>query len=1066
MPSERQFRVCTEAAPAPSRGLGAQPARQPTHTKMHENSLPQSPSTERTPLPHTATRDGVAQIPVSLDAARVPESLRALPQWIAWRLKPAPTPGGKVGKVPVNPHTGRNASTTNSVSWGTFEQALASLERYGLAGVGFVFTKESGVVGVDLDKCRDAETGELEPWAQGIVETLNSYTEVSPTGTGVHVLARGELPSSGRRHGPVEMYDSGRFFTVTGQRIHGTPSTIEQRQEGLSAVHAKWIASRQDHARDELPQASAHLAPAENSVDIADATAQASEVDSAEATSTAWKPVVPRQELTDDELLAAARRAKNGPKFAALFDEGRIEGYASASEADLALCAMLAFWTGRDPERINRLFRQSMLFREKWMERRGESIYGETTVARALSGVTTFWTPRPAPRFAKTWRRRLGDVDLTCERQGYQTLVIQGVADDGSKVVDRFQYATDSGRRRIAERLSVELPQLSVEQVADALQELAAAILGERAAADEVLGADDADGRDDQDGDSSDAEMFAALVVEAEDVELFHTPGRHDAQAFATITLSDHRETWSVRSQVFKLWALQRFREKYHRVPASSAQSDGLNAIAAGALFEGAEHQVHIRVAEHEQAVYVDLGDDHWKAVRVSADGWEVIDSERVPVRFIRRRGMQALPPPLYGYSIDALRPFVNLPDNSAWRLFVLVLVTYLLPTGPYVVLIVNGEQGSAKSSLMRVARGLVDPNKAGLRRPPSDERDLIIAASNSWIVAFDNISALPAKLSDSLCTLATGGGFGARELYSDDEEKLFDAMRPVMLNGIEDVATRADLLDRAIILHLPAIPDEARKQDEEQRAGFESVRAGVLGALLSGVASVIRWKGSVKLARRPRMADFATSAVAAARHFGWSEAEVLELIEASRRAANEVAIGNSLVAEGVTRLLSDSREWRGTCGGLLEVLSGESDPASRHRAGWPKNARGMRGALTRAAPNLRRAGIEVDFERSGREGTRDVILRRVRGQPSAPSAPSVPPKDGHKKGDSGLIPADGRGARSGQPSADRQQIEPQKPHAEGVGRVADGADDADGRAGTSESAQHDDFASGQWEVV
>src|SRR5262249_27693950 len=158
------------------------------------------------------------------------------------------------------------------------------------------------------------------------------------------------------------------------------------------------------------------------------------------------------------------------------------------------------------------------------------------------------------------------------------------------------------------------------------------------------------------------------------------------------------------------------------------------------------------------------------------------------------------------------LRPMVNLPDEDSWILFVAFLVAALRPGRPFPVLAVNGEQGSAKSTLCRVARALIDPNAAPLRRPPRDERDLMIAAKNGWLVALDNLSGIAPALSDALCTLATGGGFGTRELYTDDEEILFSATRPLLLSGIEDVATRPDLLDRSLCLTLSEIGEEARR--------------------------------------------------------------------------------------------------------------------------------------------------------------------------------------------------------------------------------------------------------------
>lgn len=966
--------------------------------KEQQRPLAETPS--RKPAVGVAVdRDSVVQPRIALNVSGIPGSLKSIAQWVGWRITAPDKPGGKIGKVPVNPRTGRDASTTDPETWGTFEEALAAVERHGLAGVGFVFTKDSGVVGIDLDKCRDAETGALEPWAQGIVETLNSYTEVSPTGTGVHVLARGELPPKDRRRGAVEMYDSGRFFTVTGQRLESCPADVELRPDAIRAVHAQWIAQRSREERKHEPALSSTQA-SDHAVAHVDMGSR-------------WTPVRPRIATSDEELLAVARRAKNGSKFSALFDEGRIEGYSSASEAESALVALLAFWTVGDAARIDALFRRSKLMRPKWDEARGESTYGAQTIANALAHVTTFFGAESGSRGARAWTAKLGEVHLACSLSGHELMVARATLPGGRPLVNKFRLTSESGRRGVAERIHDGCPAVAVDEAAAALEELAAVVIDQRGAP-----ADCADGADGSPTTSSIADRVISLALEAEGVELFHTPGRHDAEPFATITDGARRETHSVKGRAFRYWVIKRYRSEFGSMPSSQGLSDGLSGIAAAAVHDGEAHNVHIRVANLDGAVWIDLGDDDGRAVCVDATGWRVVQGADVPVRFLRRAGMQALPVPSAGGTITQLRPFVNLPDERDWRLFVCVVVTYLLPDGPYVVLVVNGEQGSAKSTLCRVLRQLVDPNKAALRRPPRDERDLMIAANNAWIVAYDNISNLPAFLSDAICSLATGGGFGSRQLYTDDEEKLFEAMRPVVLNGIEDVATRPDLLDRAIVLTLPVIPDEARTEDRDQRAGFEAVRARVLGALLDGVAAALRTRASVRFANKPRMADFAVSAAACASAFGWTQAQVVDALEANRSETNEIAIGNSLVAEAIVREVERVDPLEATATQLLELLSGIKDQKERARAGWPATPRALRGALNRVAPSLRRVGIQFEFEREGHAKARIVRISKVGKRQAAPSAPSASGPDDLASAEKCGLSADGRARDLGQPSA------------------------------------------------
>jgi hypothetical protein len=183
----------------------------------------------------------------------------------------------------------------------------------------------------------------------------------------------------------------------------------------------------------------------------------------------------------------------------------------------------------------------------------------------------------------------------------------------------------------------------------------------------------------------------------------------------------------------------------------------------------GGERAVHVRLGECGGRIYLDLADAHWRAVEVGPDGWRITADP--PVCFRRPRGLLPLPAPAPGGRIDELRPFVNVPDDRGWRLLVATLVQALRPRGPYPVLSFTGEHGSAKSTQARVFRSLIDPCVAPLRGEPRDLRDLMIAASSAWVVAYDNLSSLQPWLSDALCRLATGGGFATRELYSDADD-------------------------------------------------------------------------------------------------------------------------------------------------------------------------------------------------------------------------------------------------------------------------------------------------------
>src|SRR5262245_47762184 len=227
----------------------------------------------------------------------VPEELRARPQWVAWKYVPDPN-RPKPTKVPYSPLTGERARPNDPATWGTFEQALALYHQCGMGGIGYVFSAEDPYAGVDLDKCREPATGAIDPGAQLIITALNSYTEVSSSGTGVHLILRGKLRPGGRRKGRIELYDSGRYFAMTGEHRRWTPRTIEPRQGELDAFHQL-----------------------------------------------VWFEHNGAAPLSDKEVLRLAIIAQNGAKFSRLYwgdDTSGYDGYPSRSEADQALCSMLA----------------------------------------------------------------------------------------------------------------------------------------------------------------------------------------------------------------------------------------------------------------------------------------------------------------------------------------------------------------------------------------------------------------------------------------------------------------------------------------------------------------------------------------------------------------------------------------------------------------------------------------------------------------------------------------------------------------------------------------------------
>jgi hypothetical protein len=351
------------------------------------------------------------------------------------------------------------------------------------------------------------------------------------------------------------------------------------------------------------------------------------------------------------------------------------------------------------------------------------------------------------------------------------------------------------------------------------------------------------------------------LLRLAQSAELFHAK---DSTGFADVVINGHRETWQIRSKGFRRWLARSFFEATGGAPSSEALQSALNVIEANAHFDAPERVVHIRVGGLDGGLYLDLGDEHWRAIEIDASGWRVVDDP--PVRFRRAAGMQALPTPASGGSVETLRAFLNVKTDAVFVLAVSWLLAAFRDRGPYPVLALSGEQGSAKSTFSAILRALIDPNTAPLRALSREDRELFIAANNGHVLAFDNVSGLRDWISDTLCRLATGGGFAVRQLFTDQDEVLFDACRPVILNGIEDTVARPDLADRAVFLTLEPISEERRRPEAELWAAFAIERPYILGALLDAVVEGLKCLPATRLPTLPRMADFALWATACER--------------------------------------------------------------------------------------------------------------------------------------------------------------------------------------------------------
>jgi hypothetical protein len=389
--------------------------------------------------------------------------------------------------------------------------------------------------------------------------------------------------------------------------------------------------------------------------------------------------------------------------------------------------------------------------------------------------------------------------------------------------------------------------------------------------------------------------------------------------AFADISSRRGRQSWPVRSEQFKAWLSTAYFEAERKFPSRSALESALSLIDVGGLQELPIHNVFIRVGRLGERLYLDLGDESSRAIEVDADGWRV--TEASAVRFLRTPGMLPLPIPQSGGSIEMLRSLVNLSDED----FVLVVAWLLgaLNAGiPKPILAIRGAEGSAKSSLVEIVRGLVDPHDPPYVELPRTELKFRLTATGTYCVAFDNVSSISLPMSDALCRFVTDG-----------------SNQPAILNGLSDIVARPDLSDRCLFIDCPAISDQRRRSYADVMSMFADARAKVLGVLLDAVVHGLQAGTQLEHVALPRMADFACWITACETKL-WPASTFSRNYDMNRIEVVEGLISGDPVAAALRLLIAKRRSWVGQATELDGVLRAFSGTIGSSATGWPAEPR------------------------------------------------------------------------------------------------------------------------------
>jgi len=461
--------------------------------------------------------------------------------------------------------------------------------------------------------------------------------------------------------------------------------------------------------------------------------------------------------------------------------------------------------------------------------------------------------------------------------------------------------------------------------------------------------------------------------------KLFKTP---NGEPYATYKVDNTFETnqIDIRGSSYRKWIIYHYHIETGKAPSTNAIIAAMNVILSKAQFEGEIKEVFTRYAFHDNKIYLDLFNDKREVIEITSQGWQIIKS--VPVLFRRPSGMKTLPIPTKDGDINFLRSFLNLPHNNIYeeeRNFKLIigwLVGTLNPFGAMPFLALHGEQGTAKTTVTRILKGLIDPNEADARSLPKDEHNLSIAAKHSYVLAFDNISFLPNWLSDSFCRLSTGSASATRTLFTNDKETLFIAKRPIIFNGINSVASRGDLLDRLMVVSLPVIPESERRDENTFWSEYEEIKSQIFGVILDAASEGLKNLHSIKTKNLPRLADFVKWVQACSPALDWKRTDFIEVFAENKNETFATQIEDDEVAQMILSHVNKKVDGINTTTKILydDIMAevGENLPKS-----FPKTAATFGKYLNRIAPSLRNCGYEVDNMEKTSKG-RSIRIKKM----------------------------------------------------------------------------------------
>ncbi len=456
-------------------------------------------------------------------------------------------------------------------------------------------------------------------------------------------------------------------------------------------------------------------------------------------------------------------------------------------------------------------------------------------------------------------------------------------------------------------------------------------------------------------------------------VSTFQSP---DEEPYVYVKEGDVYETWQARSSQFKKYFIAIFFREKGRVLNKETIDKVREYYCSMAGESGVICMVYKRVAFVDNVIFYDLANDKREVVAINHDGWQITTTP--PVKFVRKKGMLPNVTPSISGDIFLTQKYLNYQSIKDWYLMMGFLLNALFKK-PFVILILNGAQGTGKSSTAKVLSFIIDPSSSPLNSKSRNERDLFITSSNCHLMNQDNLSSLSTRISDVLCGISTGTAMRARMLYHDDEEKIFEVSNPIILNGIVDIATNGDLIRRAVISNLPTIDGKNRVTEEKFWNDFEADRPKIMGGVFDALAVALKNRPNIHLETKPYMPDFALFACAASEALGITPEIFMEAYNSNIKEANRNILDLDPVALAIINFMKNRIDpWEGTMTDLKEELFPDEFVLNASKY-LPQTPQALSNKVKRLAPMLLSADLIVEkLPREAGTGQRPYRIYKI----------------------------------------------------------------------------------------